>query len=231
MNKQLNAKLGLILVSLVLILAIFGMMILNGSVAWFADNRDVDALGFKINVNRDVAVKATLHSYPITDIDSNNYTVSFDSERFIIPTDDPNNISYDAYKKALLIVINIDAHEATQNLLIEINTASGLEQIGENDNRVSNCISISPATLSSEGTIAVRGTPSYSFVDLSQGTPVKTDSIDLVRADVPVGETKFYFIIEYNRTLLNYIGEQIMANHPDQSEVIYSDDIEFHVYE
>ncbi len=231
MNKQLNAKLGLILVSLILILAIFGMMMLNGSVAWFADSRDVDALGFKINVNSGTSVTATLHSYPITDINDDKYTVYFDAERFKIPTDDPNNISYDAYKKALLIVINIDAHEAVQNLLIELNTASGLEKIGENDNCISNCISISPATLNSDGITAVKGTPASSFVNLTSGSPTKADSIDLVRADVPVGETKFYFIIEYNRTLLNYIGEQIMANHPDQSEVIYSDDIEFHVYE
>lgn len=231
MNKQLNAKLGIILVSLVLILAIFGMMMLNGSVAWFADNRAVDALGFKINVNPDTSVTATLHSYPITDINSDAYTVSFDAERFKIPTDDPNNISYDAYKKALLIVINIDAHEAVQNLLIELNTASGLEKIGENDNCISNCISISPATLNSDGITAVKGTPASSFVDLTSGSPTKADSIELVRTNVPEGETKFYFIMEYNRTLLNYIGEQIMVNHPDRSEVIYSDDIEFHVYE
>ena len=50
MRRHLDVRLGLLMISLVLILSIFALMMLNGSVAWFANNDRVDGNGISITV-------------------------------------------------------------------------------------------------------------------------------------------------------------------------------------
>lgn len=51
MNKLYSAKIGIAFAALALVFSIFGLMLLNGSVAWFSNNKQVSADGFSVNVN------------------------------------------------------------------------------------------------------------------------------------------------------------------------------------
>lgn len=50
MEKHLNAKIGLVFISLVLVLSIFAFMLLNGSTAWFAKNEQTYGTGMSVSV-------------------------------------------------------------------------------------------------------------------------------------------------------------------------------------
>lgn len=94
MTKILSMKLSIILVSLVLVLSIIALMLLNGSTAWFAENKNVDAGGMAVMVNSDGIVDR-VDFYPISSISfsgSNNiYTFSS------TPIEDPANREIGAF--------------------------------------------------------------------------------------------------------------------------------------
>ena len=87
--------------------------------------------------------------------------------------------------------------------------------------------------MNADGTVATRGQDTASFLDVSGTAPTKTDAIKHTYQDLAIGVHKYYFIIEYDRELLTYLGNKLLADHPGQQEITYSDDIEFlvHAYE
>ena len=236
MKKIFDARLGIIFISLVLILSIFALMILNGSTAWFAENKDVGAQGFTVTVDSDIQVSATLQSFPITAINGDIYTISRETESYMLPEHDPNSISYSEYKKALAVIITVDAHSDS---VISMDLISGALSdtviTPALSNYISNCMKITPASLNADGTVATKGAPlaTPTFVDLSTNPVSKDDSIELMQGvSVHEGEVnEFCFIIEYDETLLDYIGQKILEQHLNDNKVSYADDIEFRIHE
>lgn len=239
LKKHIDAKLGIVFISLVLILSIFALMLLNGSVAWLANSINADANGMKVSVKSDMSVIATLKSHPVTKIDGNDYTIpSRDIESYEIPTHDPNGISYSEYKKALAVIITVDAHvDSTVSIVLHRDETSGVETITTPglSNYISNCIKITPATIAEDGTVATKGaalaTPT--FVNLSTDPVTKSEDIKLVEhAPVYEGEVnEFCFIIEYDAGLLAYIEQKIIEQHLADNEVSYLNDIKFLIFE
>lgn len=250
MLKQIHLKISIMLVALTLILSIFAMLLLNGSVAWFAENDRVTAGGFNVRVNSGMSITASLKSYPITDIDYSGgiYTASFDAESYTLPTEDPNGISYSEYKKALAIMITLTAADE-RTVKIKFTSPSGIETIDDVENKISNCISISTARISE-----VDGKPTFtkiadteaSFVTINNGVASKVNEIELTldNPNVSVGKNDFYFILEYKYSkenkyeLISYIGELVMSNQANiplleanENQIHYHHDVEFEVYE
>ena len=232
MNKLLNAKLGIFAATVTLLFAIFAYLIMNFGFAWFADNRDVYANGFTVSVHKGHSLEAYLLSYPVIDIntETNEYTMERveGSESYTLPIDDEHSISYSKYKKALVVVVNVKADEAS-SIRIELNAIAGLETISGNNNYISNCIQISTATLNSDGDVATKGNITDSFVTI-EDTPTKKNGINLGEYEVPVGTTEICFIIEYDTRLLKYIGGLIMNNNSGNALVEYSNDIKFYIH-
>ena len=97
-------------------MSIFALLLLNGSTAWFASNSGVSADGFGVKVKNEASASAFLKSYAVTEInyETGAYTTAFEEsmESHILPTEDPNGISYSEYKKALAVVLSVTASEA-----------------------------------------------------------------------------------------------------------------------
>ena len=254
MSKQLSAKIGIFMASLTLILSIFALLLLNGSTAWFARNDSVSAGGFGVKADDGVSYKATLESFPVTDVDysTGEYTVTFaDGQSYVLPTEDPNGISYSEYKKALGIIINVTSEEV-QQISIKLAATASIDTIDDIENWISNCIAISTAEMSEEDgkTVFTKvADTEFSFVTLSKDSEGKTtaskqQTINLVieNPTLAVGENKFYFIIEYKYSeekkfeLISYIGQRVMESTDTailtdkKYTITYSNDIEFQIH-
>ena len=244
MEKRPDARIGVVFISLVLILSIFAFMLLNDSTAWFADNKTVQGYGFDLSVNNAVGVEAGIKSYPITEINeqTGEYTIDRNAESYVLPTDDPNGISYSKYKKALAVIITIEANSDSGAVVgIFLNAASPVETIINPglSNYISNCISITPATLSADGKIATKKEAteedevvSQTFVDLSK-TPVAKSSVLNIGKNISVEKGKpvdLCFIIEYDSGLLFYIAERILSQNLAENKITYYDDLRFDIH-
>ena len=250
MLKQIHFKISIMLVTLTLVLSIFALLLLNGSTAWFAENDRVSAGGFGVKVNSSIAINASLKSYPITDIDyeSGIYTSSFDAESYTLPTEDPNGISYSQYKKALAIVITLTAAQES-TVKIRFVCSSGIETLGNVENNLSNCISISTARLSEvdgKPTLTKIADTEASFVTINDGEASKVNEIELTldNSNVSAEKSEFYFILEYKYSeenkyeLISYISELVMSNQANiplleanENQIHYHHDVEFQIYD
>ena len=172
---------------------------------------------------------ATLRSYPILKIEGNAYTISYENESYTLPTNDPNEISYSAFKKALAIIIDITA-EHEQDIHVAISASTGLESLPLESNFLSNCISVKRATLSGAGNdIATTTGDAETFISLDGAEAIKADEIILETMQA-VQNTTVCYIIEYDRSLLEYIHHAIQAAHPNVDFVTYANDLDFIIY-
>lgn len=230
LNKFVSAKFGIFFATAALVFAAFAFMLLNGSFAWFAENRDVGANGFSVTVQNGHSVTAELISRPVLDIntETGDYTIDNTAISYELPIDDEYNITYSKYMKALAVIVTFDATEAVV-ARIEVSASSVFDTVISNDNYISNCIQISTSEDYTPGSDTVRrGALTKSFVRLDSGD--KLDTIDLGKFDLPAGQSELCFIIEYNDDLLKYIGEGIMMGDFDDPLVTYSNDIKFKIY-
>lgn len=236
-------------------MSILALLLLNGSTAWFASNSGVSADGFGVKVKNEASTSAFLKSYAVTEInyETGAYTTAFEEsmESHILPTEDPNGISYSEYKKALAVVLSVTALEE-QTVTVKLTASSGADTIDDIDNYISNCISVTTAEMSvvDEKTVLTKiPETERSFVTLvtadEQTQAQKVTSLDLVieNPEVAANETKlFYFIIEYKCTegerfeLISYIGERVMATTDSailtekKYTITYENDIEFEIH-
>ena len=238
-KKHLGAMLGVVCVLFTLIVSIVAYLLLNGSTAWFAENKEVDAGGMQVTVESGIGVEVSLKSHPVTEIEGNEYTIpSRDVESYEIPTHDPSSISYSQYKKALAVIITVDAHvDSTVSICLYRDETSGVDTITTPgvSNYISNCMKITPAEIAEGGVVATKGAELSvsTFVDLNSDPITKRESITLVE-HAPVYADRvneFCFIIEYDLDLLGYIEEGILAQHLNDNEVTYFGDIDFRVFE
>ena len=234
MLSKLNNKLGILLVSVTLILSIMGLMLLNGSFAWFANNKRVDASGFAVDV-RAFSAKGTVASYGVLAI--NDSTLEYTVENVLddsgerkqvyeLPLNDPNGISYSQYSKALLICITATASEPT-DIILTVETPNA-EVITGVENHLSNSIQITPATYDETRGIAVRGATPSRFVTVTNNSCQKSTEITLFSGNVNAEGTTLYYIIEYNQPFIDYINALILdSGNLTSEETKYRNDITF----
>ena len=232
MNKLLGAKIGIVLTSLTLILSIFAFSMISGSVAWLRSVTEVGASGMSVTIHNELQVTATLNSYPVSNITQSSYTADMShGEVYELPVHDDEAIMQGDYKKALVLEIVITALEST-HLEIVVSAEGGANTVISEENFISNCISIKQATISgSVATLISPTTPSQStFVTLQSQNAVKTNQISLISTNVSKGENKFYFVLEYDYNLINYIADGVMAKNPDAELVEYTNDLNFYIH-
>ena len=241
MKKNLDARVGLIFVSLVLILSIFAFMLLNGSGAWMAWNEKTSSDGFTITASKGSSLTARINSYPIKEINNSTgaYTIDNEVESHELPLDDPSSIVHTSYKKALAIVITVSGATLEERVDVFVNASAAVETFitPALSNYISNCMRITPALVSNDGKLATKNGTAQTFVTIGEESIEKNYSLALARsAVVPAGGTlTLCYIMEYDSSLLKYLGDEILRqelldeNH--EAKITYYDDIEFLIYD
>ena len=230
MSKKLGAQIGFAITVFALLVSIVAFLTLDKSLAWFARNDSVAAQGISLSV-RDEEVSCALRSFGVLDVADGVYTVetATDAEtgervqKFDLPVDDPNGISYSQYRKALVLELLITAQEdrPTQVRLTTPNSAAALDE----ENAFSNCITVSNVVSYTENTVTKGGT-TQSFVTVSGESVTKQTSLLLYDGTLPAGEEqKLYFIIEYNDAFLDHINHYILNNDVGYFQVHYRHDV------
>lgn len=230
-KKVIHKRIDLTLLVLVLAFSLSALCMLSTrGLGWFASNDRVEGAGMSVAVNLPSGFEGELTCYPITEIVDTSYTVSYEEQVFSLPTNDPNSIIYTEYKKALAVIININS-SAGGSVHVSLSSSTGLDGVASADNKISNCIKISAATLSDDLTVATKTDATYRFISIDGGVATKAQNLDLGRFDVTVGENRICFIIEYDETLLEYVSQRILSADPNTFRVTYSNDIAFGVAE
>ena len=219
----------MMLIGLVLALSIFALGVLgNEGLGWFASNDKVLGSGMGVQVKLETGIDGELKCFPITDIIDDTYTVSYEEEVYSLPTNDPNSIIYTEYKKALAVILTFNSSTGG-SVSVALSASSGLDGVDSTDNKISNCIKISPATLSDDLTVASKADTAYTFISVNDGVASKVSSLDLGRFPLTAGENKVCFLIEYDENLLEYVSRRILSKDPNVFRVTYSNDIAFSV--
>ena len=209
MVKNVSAKLGFALTALVLIISIIALLSLNGSLAWFANNKSATAKGFSVEIET-FSIKGTIACYGVLDINSDNLKYTVENVRdengervqmYELPLNDPNGITYSQYRKALLVCITV-LPEETSDVVLTLETPNG-------------------------GVTTEIETPS-SFVTVANNTCQKTTSITLFSDSVTEAGKTLYYIIEYNEAFIDYINMAILESGQLASEETkYRNDVTF----
>jgi hypothetical protein len=242
MSKLYRAKIGIAFTALALIFSIFGLLLLNGSTAWYSQNDIVKANGIGVKLQGSAGVTASLKSYAVPEIDSETGEYIFDTteEVYELPTHDPNSISYLDREKALVIELTVTS-ENSQKIDIKLSASSAADTIngiivdGKTyvNNYISNCIKIRNSTLSTTANTHVipeADSASKKHIEINGETASKVAEIPLLTVTVPAGTSKYYFIIEYDSELLSHISKIMFNQHQDKYRVNYLNDIDFVIY-
>ena len=241
MKKVQKAAVSIVFTFVATMFSIIALLMTNGTLAWFSAERIVQAEGFGVKIADANNISATLKSHPVSKINQTTNAYTFDNslEAYDLPTHDPNAISYLDRQKALVIELTIIAKEA-QTLDIRLFASSSLDTahgiIVENAssvNYIRNCIKIRNSSLSATSNTDVipeADSASKKHVVISNNSLVKTAEIPLLTETVPAGTSKYYFVIEYDSELLEYISKTMFNLHQDKYRVNYLNDIDFVIY-
>lgn len=225
----------------ILVFAFCTLFLINGgSRAWLAENRTVGANGMSVSVDADKGESVSISSHPVTEIDETGsvFTVKTDEEFWQLPLNDPNGISYSKYKKALAIFIDI---VCTEEATVSVYLTCSTEDVSvAQDNYVSNCVEVAPATLDGTGTIATvteDGSETEAFrslVEIADNTCTKNTSVLLQEnVSLAVGTNRLCFIMQYHEHFLKYAEIQSLlgggAEMTGDMKINYKNDIAFSV--
>ena len=224
--KAIGAKLTCAVTAFALMISFVAYLSLDDSLAWFSQNKEVEAQGMSVSV-KGIDYTVTLESYGVTDI-SGSGEYSYDTnkgQRYKLPTHDVQGITYDEYRKALIVVITVQSSLEEKTLNVRLVTTGNRKFDWTSPNVFSNCMQITPAQSIENGKVTKSGS-SKSFLTESQGQDQSTilskaSELHLEEITVPKGETKVYFIIEYNSYFLTQIGSA------GSGVVEYTSDIHF----
>ncbi|MBR5242262.1 MAG: hypothetical protein IKV20_03895 [Clostridia bacterium] len=231
MNKVVSRKITLTLLELSLLIAVVALaMLSNSGLGWFASNDRVDATEMSVSVRVSSGLTGELKSYPVTDITDDLYTIFYGEESYSLPINDPNSITYSEYKKALAIIITLNASSATE-VRVSLSASSADENIDSVINKISNCIKVSTATLSEDLGVATKSQQSLSFLSVTDGEAKKSRLIDFGRFALAEGENRIVFLIEYDEELLDFISRRILKQDPGAFRITYANDINFTITE
>ena len=223
----LPSGLSMLLIAVFLCVSIIAFSGMNRSVAWFSNNKNVNANGISVSANSPTDIEVNLTSYAVSEISntSNQYTLA-NVESYTLPTHDPNQISFSIYKKALVVVIEIKPRKDAK-INVNINTPNGDIVDNVYQNHISNCMQITPASLASE--VATLSGDPQTFVTLGSETSSnqKRKSISL-ESSMAVEAGKTYtlcYVIEYNQEFLTYLYSKMLT----LTEMHFDNDISFTV--
>ncbi|MBO7303930.1 MAG: hypothetical protein J6V09_01740 [Clostridia bacterium] len=233
MKNVQKATVGIVLTSVALIFSIFGLLMTNGTLAWFVGNKDVRADGFGIRIANASNVSATLKSFPVSKISGNSYTFEINgAESYTLPVHDEEQIVPLEYQKALVVEVTVTVIEQIP-FTLSLRSLHDVSTLVGQQNWISNCLKIRRATYENgvATTVAVTDPPATTgFITLAT-TPTKTNEFDLVSQTLSPGSYKYYFVLEYDMNIINYIAGQMQLLYPTIETVEYSNDIEFMLYE
>lgn len=237
---QRSIKFNMIFTGCVLLLSLFSFFTISKSKAWFSYNTNVNSGGMQISVEAPPNISASVKSYGVIDINDDNNVFTLEPmvngarpELYALPTDDPNNILYSKYHKALVLMIEITAPNDDVTIELEMWTENANPSVAQ-ENHFSNCIKLSPATYNdSTGKVTINaGSTSNAFVHVNDGECEKVSSITLedqlqLSKGVP---TTLCYVIEYNTDFIEYINNYIFLHGLDYTQVDYKNDVVFSIY-
>lgn len=226
-----------LLISAALIFSVVTLFKMNRSVAWFAQNDEVSASGISVTAKDLRDARVNLAAYAVTEIDivNNVYTLA-DEQSYTLPPHDPNNISYDAHKKALVVLIEIHStKDTTASVALRTDNATVEYTL---QNVISNCMKITPATFASGSTrTATLNGASQSFISKEDNALTKTTSLILSeRITLKANESQtLCYVIEYNQDFFDHVFKMSFDdNNTSESgttnntkEMIFKNDIDF----
>ena len=227
MKNHLEARISLIFISLVLILSIGALMLLNGSVAWFAENKDLDAHGMSVNVMSPDLIVDSVEYYPISSIslsgDHNVYTFSSvpiaENEKKVLGT-----FSTLVAERQLLVKINLKPGATGARVVgcsyadsyIIQNEDTVINKDGNSLSSVVDFYSISDVEKTSEGYVisgeSIKDSVArFSNVGGSYGNTTASFSPEIDIYSTPQGQTDnaIFIIIDYYEDSVNYVMDHV----------------------
>ena len=247
MNNHLNEKIGLFLISFVLILSLLALMIFNNGVAWFAENNDVDANNASINVNSPGKLIESVEYYPISSISlsGNNNIYTFSASQ--IPKDQPKMLgTFSALvaNRQMLIKINLKQGVTGARVIAESRNTSYIVKnkdtvINKNGNPLSSVVefySISNVTETQDEGYVISGNDikgsvkRFSDIDSSYGQIPASFSPEIEVYSTPTGniDNSIFIIVDYYEESLEYVMDFVSGLIADQkTDVVAGETVNF----
>lgn len=191
MRDCLNSKITIVLTALALILAIMAFAFTNGSTAWFAESKNVDAGGMAVMVNSDGIVDR-VDFYPISSISfsGSNHEYTFSST----PIEDPANRKIGAFSPIVAerqILVKITLKEGV--------AAASVRAVAESQDYIANTNEISK-----EGNPLSSVVEFYAISDIVE----ENNSYVISSEDILNVPSRFVTISEQNReTVCEFASE------------------------
>ena len=235
MKKRLDARLGIIFISLALILSILALILLNGSTAWFAENNDIVANNASINVNSPGKLIESVEYYPISSISlsGNNNIYTFSASQ--IPKDQPKMLgTFSALvaNRQLLIKINLKAGVTGARVIAQSSGDTYIVKnkdtvINKNGNPLSSVVefySIANVDKNEDGEYVISGSDikgsvkRFSDIDSSYGVIPASFSPEIEVYSTPNGNTdnSIFIIVDYYEESLEYVLDFVSGLIADQ---------------
>lgn len=233
MNNELKkAKIGIACSIVTLLFSIFIFFSINGSTAWFMQNENAEGNGMGISIVDLSGATAEIKSYAVSTIDKSTtpttYELASQNGEFVelnyLPQYDPNNISSNQYKMALIVEIKISATQA-ENLNVMATTIHS-DILYTSSNYVSNAVVITPVSLN--GNVATKTGTQFAFVTKNAGSTQcsKVTSGQMFSGSVVAGMTTLYYVVEYNLDFLSAVAIE-MSKTGNFETINYTNDIVF----
>lgn len=217
-KHNLRPAVSVLFAAFALAISLVALLSINGSVAWFAENRQVEVGGLSVYVSENDMGFNDVQYYGIINISGSNYTFS-ESAPENLPTFDPEGIGYSEYKHALLISLTYKVSAGSSCRLTATCPSSAESLLFKTENHLSNAVQFRMASVSGE--VATADATAVSFVTpvLSGATVTGVTKVNsIVLADGIPSEGTLYLIMEYNEPVVRYIGEQVMSIGEDDTD-------------
>ena len=234
-----SIKLNLVLTASMLVLSLVALSLMGNSKAWFSKNEKVEGFGISVSSDLPTQLDVTVKSYGVIEINDSGTVFTLEKkdgsgtrpEVYALPLEDPNNISYSQYKKALVVLVEVTAAEqVTVDMLLR--TEQDSVSIAP-ENYFSNCMQISDATLNDTAGTATRVADSTrAFVSVENGICSKETRLMLAEnlALSKNTPTTLCFVMEYNAEFIEYANHTILTNALDYFELNYQNDLIVSIY-
>lgn len=235
MTAIVRAKIGILFSAMVLVVAIVAMFLTNGSLGWFASNRQVGSNGFQITaISNAATLEATLESYPVISITEASgvitYTPNYSVQSTALPRYDPADVAYSEYKKALMLKLTVTAVTDPGNYDFIVHRKTGSTLTAAVNNYFSNATRITPVALvtGESDTFTRASSAAYTaLTSFATGNQGATETDATIAEDLPVTQgATFYYVIEYNSDFMDYLT-RYYATHEMVQEITYQNDIYF----
>lgn len=250
MSKIANAKIGMAVTALALMLSIFVLCVLNGSTAWFADNNEVSASNMPVSITEGSSAVEKVEYFPISSItlsgEYNNYNFSS------TPITDAAQIQLGTFsslsaERQLLIKITLSSDVKSVKITAKSAAESYIIQdsstlIYKDNNSLSSVVEfyavsdLELQTIEGESCYVVQGqqisdSPSrFSTLTTENGTmtPEFTPSVDIYQTPDSEEDSAIYILVDYYEMSMEYVSDHV--NHimsSGSTDIIAGENINF----